>query len=287
MSGRGNRYRPPIGPLCGMRAVCAAFAVVSVLCSLAAGAQLSPEQRLEVLTEAQQAYDRGAEILPTNPGGAAEQFRLAAARFQLLIDDGVVNGPILYNLGNAYLQVGELGQAILQYRRAERFIPADARLEGNLRFARSLCRDQIAPSGQRALADALLLWHHSTSPHFRLWLFGVGYMLFWIILISWLFRPPGFWRYPAGACAVIWIACGTSLTMDLVTAGSHREGVVIQDEVIVRKGNGEGFAPQFEQPLHEGVEFRLAERRGDWLSIELPDGKTGWLPARAAGLIER
>ena len=255
------------------------------VCGQARGADLTPQQRREVLAEAQQAYDRGVEILRSRPDEAAEQFRLAAARFQMLVDDGVANGRLYYNLGNAYLQAGEVGRAILQYRRAERFIAGDDRLEGNLRYARSLRRDQIAPSGERALADALLSWHHTTSATTRMWVFAVAYVLFWLLLISWIFRRAGLWRYVAGGCAVLWIACGASLAVELTSIGENLDGVILRDEVIVRKGNGEGFAPQFEQPLHEGVEFSVMEKRGDWLSIELPDGKTGWIPAAAAGLI--
>jgi tetratricopeptide (TPR) repeat protein len=256
------------------------------LCRQSLGAGLSPQQRREVLAEAQQAYDRGVEVLRSRPDEAAEQFRLAAGRFQMLVDDGVANGRLFYDLGNAYLQAGDVGRAILEYREAERFIAGDDRLEGNLRYARSLRRDQIAPSGERALADALLSWHRATSLQARMWVFIITYFLFWLILILWLFRRPGFWRYVAGACAILWIACGVSLAVELSSLGEIHEGVILRDEVIVRKGNGDGFAPQFEQPLHGGVEFSVLERRGDWLSIELPDGKTGWIPAAAAGLID-
>ena len=62
-------------------------------------------------------------------------------------------------------------------------------------------------------------------------------------------------------------------------------GVLVVEEAVVRKGNGEGFEPQFEQPLHEGVEFRVLDARGDWLQIELPDEKTGWIRADQASLI--
>jgi len=52
----------------------------------------------------------------------------------------------------------------------------------------------------------------------------------------------------------------------------------------VRKGNGEGYAPQFEQPLHEGVEFTILEQRGGWMHIELTDGNSGWVRQREVEL---
>ena len=83
----------------------------------------------------------------------------------------------------------------------------------------------------------------------------------------------------------MWIAFGVSVGADTFGTGDHTEGVILIDDVVVRKGNSEGFEQRFEQPLQQGVEFRVIEQRPEWLSIELPDGKTGWIRASAAGLI--
>jgi SH3-like domain-containing protein len=66
---------------------------------------------------------------------------------------------------------------------------------------------------------------------------------------------------------------------------TQREGVVVTGEVVARKGDGASYAPAFRTPLHEGAEFRIAERRGDWLRIRLPDGRGCWIPAAAAETI--
>ena len=117
-------------------------------------AQLTDLQRGRLLAEAQEAYDQGVSLLPTDPEAANHSFRTAVRRFQQLVDNGLVNGRLHYNLANAYLQSGELGLAILHYRNAQQFIPGDAKLRHNLEYVRSLRRNQIAPSGQRALAGA-------------------------------------------------------------------------------------------------------------------------------------
>ncbi|MDY7110083.1 MAG: SH3 domain-containing protein [Planctomycetota bacterium] len=250
-----------------------------------AEAALTQPQREAILAEAQELYDRGVALRGSDPEAAREVFRDAAARFRQLIDDGVRNGHLHYNLGNAYLQAGEIGRAILEYRRAERYTPGEARLAHNLEYARSLRRDRIAPSGERALARALLAWHLGTSIGSRFAVFAAAYLVFWLVSLAHLFRPAATWRWAAGLAAVLWLACGISVLVDVTWDGSTRQGVVLVDEVIVRKGNGEGFEPQFEQPLHQGVEFEVLDRRGDWFQIELRDGKTGWIRADQAGLV--
>ena len=61
-------------------------------------------------------------------------------------------------------------------------------------------------------------------------------------------------------------------------------GVIVAEEAVVRKGNGEGYALQLPQPLHRGMEFD-AEERGAWLHIQLVNGTTGWIRREHAGLV--
>ena len=61
------------------------------------------------------------------------------------------------------------------------------------------------------------------------------------------------------------------------------QGVTLVDGVELRKGNGEGFQKAIEQPLSQGVEFRVIDERPGWLQIVLPDGKGGWIRAVQAG----
>ncbi len=239
-----------------------AATVLAVLGAVAANpvhAALSDQQRQQILSEAREAYNAGLAAVRTDPQHAALSFADAARRFQQLVDEGVVNGRLEYNLGNALLQTGEVGRAILHYRAAERLIPGDPKLRHNLEYARSLTQSHIAPSGGRALSAALLGWHRNTTVRARFTVFMSAYLVFWILLTLNLVAPRPLWWWPAAAAGVLWIACGLSVGADLLETGHHREGVVLLDDVVVRKGNSEGFEPQFQQPLHQGVEFRLLE----------------------------
>ncbi len=260
-------------------------AVLSYVGAAPAVAELTDQQRMSTLAQAQEAYDRGVSVGRGQPQEAEASFRRAAERFQQLVDDGLENGRLYYNLANAYLQAGETGRAILHYRKAQRLIPGDAKLEHNLEYARSLRRNRIAPSGQRALAAALLGWHQRTSLGARFNVFAVFYLGFWLLLTGQILRPRPLLRWLIGPAAVIWIGCGLSVATDVLFEGRLGEGVVLADDCVVRKGNSEGFEPQFAQPLHQGVEFGIVETRPGWLLIELPDQKTGWIRADQVGLV--
>jgi hypothetical protein len=269
----------------GSGAILASFVALLCVMSPRTVAALSEDQRRQILSEAQQAYDQAISIVRSDPAEARRIFRNAATRFQFLVDDGVINGHLLYNLANANLQCGAIGQAILNYRRAERFLPGDPRLEGNLEYARSIRRSQIAASGERALGAALLSWHRRSAFGTRLVLFVVAYVAFWLVLIAARLAPRPRWRWVALGAAILVVPLGLSVAADTFAWGAGREGVLVSDEVILRKGNGDGFEPQFEEPLFQGVEFELIERRADWLNVRLPDGNTGWVREAQAALI--
>jgi hypothetical protein len=269
-----------------MTRLAAAPLLVTLWISGAAAAALLPGPRETILAEGLDAYDRGIAQLRANPAEADAAFRAAAEKFQLLVDDGVVNGRLQYNLGNAHVQRRQVGRAILAYRAAAQLIPGDPRLESNLAAARAMRRSQIAPSGGRALGEALLGWHRRLPLPWRWSAFTIAYLITWAALSIHVLRPARWLGFTAAAAAVGWVAAAASLAAQLVLDRAT-QGVILVDEVIARKGNGEGFEPQFAQPLHQGVEFRVIEQRPGWLWIELPDGNRGWIRADQAGLVPR
>lgn len=259
--------------------------LVAFLASPVFAMELTRDQQVQVLREAMAAFDRGAAVRENDSTEALKAFRESARMFEVLVESGVHNGRLYYNLGNAYLESGQLGRAIVSYRRALGLMPDDGRIEHNLRHARSLRRSQIGASGQKAFLHTFFFWHYRTALRTR-YLLGLAlYVAFWIMMLLRLFMPSMGWRYALVPILVLWVAMGTSVAVETLVQQADREGVVLADDVIVRKGNGERFAPQFQQPLHEGLEFDVLEKRRDWLHIRLPDDKTGWIPAESAELI--
>ena len=262
----------------------------AVLVVLAAGspevqAGMTDAQRRETLQAAQQAFDRATQRVAAQPKQAAADYREAAEHFEMLVADGVRNGKLHYNLGNTYLQLGSIGQAILNYRRAQVLIDDDPLLRATLEYARSLRRNQIAPSGEKAALHTIFFWHYETPLRWRFRVAAGAYGVFWLALIVGAFTRAPVTRYLALITFVLWLAGGTSVAVELAERQNWREGVTLRDDIVVRKGNGEAYDPQFEESLHEGVEFIVLEQRPGWYKIELPDGSSGWVRQSQVGII--
>jgi hypothetical protein len=264
-----------------LRIMLLAAAAACAISALAAASTHSPQQQSTILQEGHDAFDKGASLLDTDPASAREAFLRAADRWTLLIDDGVVNGPLLYDLGNAWVQAGDLGRGIAAYLRSEHFMPADARLAGNLAHARSLVSPQFGADSTQALAAQLTAWHGSWSLWTRLGLFTAGWCLLWAVLLARRFADVAVWRWLAGAGLAVSLVFGISVGIQILGPDASI-GVLTHDDVVVRKGDAESYQPAFDEPINRGVEFRILESRPVWLHVEFPNGANGWIPADTA-----
>lgn len=230
-------------------------------------------------------FNEGQRLLISSPDRARELFRSSAKRFEGIAALGITNGRLEFNTGNAFLQGGDVGRAILHYLRAKRLIPGDPLLNENLRVARTRCLLSIPPSARSQILQTVFFWHFDTSTADRTRAMLLAYFAFWIFLTIrlWLRRPAILWA--AIASVVVALALWVSVAHDSWSDRHNPIGVVTSMDVVVYKGPGASYQRQFEQPLQPGVEFTLLEKRSGWFNIELADGKTGWVAEQTAALV--
>ncbi|NIP92203.1 MAG: tetratricopeptide repeat protein, partial [Akkermansiaceae bacterium] len=113
-------------------------------------------------------------MFASDPGQARELYRKAAMRFERVVrDGGIENGKLFYNMGNAYFRAGDLGRAILNYRKAEQFSPNDRNVQQNLEYARSQRKDDLGKKDETKALRTLLFWHYDFSFGQRFTLFAI------------------------------------------------------------------------------------------------------------------
>ena len=246
------------------------------------------DSRLEIANAAEEAYLDGLSLMDSDPIGAREQFQHAAHGYRELLDDGAHSSGAWFNLGNALLRSGDVGEAIVAYRRAERIDPSNDDIAANLAEARTRVESRIEPDATNMSFTTVAGWWHPISASTRLWIAIGTWILFWALLSFRLSRHrktshesefshatwlTGIWA----TIAIAVIAAGT-LIFDTAITQMYPIGVLTGDEVVLRSGNGDGFGASVEEPLQEGVEFTILELRPGWWRIELADGTIGWIP---------
>ena len=257
------------------------FLLWHVVFSLPTAAGAESEESL--LLKANALFQKG---LDSSGSDGQEGIRQAASFYERIIEEnGIRNGYLYYNLGNCYFQLGEIGKAILNYRRAERLIPSYRRLKHNLASARGRRKDNIEKAQIRSIARTIFFWHSLLSLRTRIVVFSMLFSIIWILLLVKLFSDKALVRWVLTVCIFFTLVFGASAALESYGRHSVRFGVIVAEETVPRKGPGESYEASFKEPLHEGIEFRLRDRQAKWFRIELDNGAQCWVHSRYVELI--
>ena len=225
----------------------------------------------------------GEAFVNANTGYETGRYPEAIRLYQQLRDQGLENGHLYYNLGNAYLRNGELGLAIASYRRSLSFLPRDQDARANLEFARKSAKDALAPPEPSGVLRTLFFWHYSLSRSELGTLVVVLNLVFWSILMLRIYRRASeALRWIFFVLLLLLLTTGTSLVLRHLWP--QRVAVVVPQEIDVRSGTTSTALVLFK--LHAGTEVRVVDRRDDTLRIALPDeGGGGWIEAQHAEVV--
>jgi len=247
---------------------------------------LEETQVADLYAQAKDLFRQANELAAVSSDQAEDLYGKAAMRYERMIrEGGVQNGKIYYNLGNVYFRMKDLGRAILNYRRAEQYIPNDPNLKQNLDYARDRRRDDIEEKQETKVLKTLFFWHYDLSTETRVITFTVCFMLLWVLASVRIFTRATFLRWGITVSLFLSLLLAGSLLAEEVSLRNSRPGVVISQEVVARKGNSETYEPSFKEPLHSGTEFTFIEDRGNWVQIELTDARTCWVPSEDIALV--
>ena len=207
-------------------------------------------------------------------------FSGAAALYEAILAGGSTAPELEYNLGNAYLKAGEVGRAVLHYRRALALRPGYENAEENLVYARSLTRDMKPDEGARrgfligigrlrvgptaaavATLAAVTLFFAVAALRLRVWRGRA-----WALVLQ-------------GASGLLAVLFAAALLFEWSQVSGRAGGVLVAGEVEVRAGPGENHTIGFR--LHEGTEVEILRVAGEWREIRVSEDLQGWVPRNA------
>jgi tetratricopeptide (TPR) repeat protein len=212
---------------------------------------------------------------------AAGDYVSAAQFFEQAIaaigDRDAVPPELYYDLASAYFEANDLGRALVNALRAQRYMPRDNDLARMLALIRALRVDVLGD--ETALIDniagattGLLTSGELTVITFVLWCSAFG-----LILLR-LLRPE--LRRFNTAIALI---CASAVTVLILLIGrgyvetARPAAVVTAFTSEALSGPGDDYVPLF--TLYNAAEGRILANDAGYVRLLLPDGRQGWLPA--------
>lgn len=214
----------------------------------------------------------------------AGDYEQAAALFEAALAAGGASPTLAYNLGSAYYEMGLLGPAMLNYRRAQQWTPRDTDVRAGLALVRAVRVD--FQGDDAALVDRLATLSAGalTRPEqialtLVIWTLGFGLAAAWVF--GWLPRRRETTTALVAAALVVALAV-VLLAARTYTDAARPSAIVLANVARVYSGPGADYLEIYR--LHAAAELRLLTIDGDWARFVLPDGRQGWV---ALDAIER
>jgi tetratricopeptide (TPR) repeat protein len=214
-------------------------------------------------------------FLAANQAYKEGRYDQAAALYENLLALEIINGSLCYNLGNSYLKAGKIGKALVNYRRAELFMPRNEDLQANIQYALQQTIDKIEGRDPYSYVKSFCFWYSRLTIKELIVIFLIANIGLWGIALVQLFKKqqylwPALYVFIASA-----ILFGASAAIKLYSFYYKPGGVVIAREITVRSGGSINDTALF--GLHEGAEFDWLDESDGWIKIQLRDGKKGWV----------
>lgn len=208
-----------------------------------------------------------------------ERYAEAAEVYEAIVEAGIEDPAVYYNLGNAHFKAESIGRAVLSWERARRLAPGDPDVRANLDFVNGLVTggedDTPLPLGVRWAVEG----YRRVTPDALAGLVSVLAILSGA-LVTYLLTPASGMARRRAVTALVASASLTLLTGSLLAAkasaaASRVEAIVLADNAYVRSGPGEQN-PRLAE-VHEGLKLTVVSERGAWYQVRLADGLTGWV----------
>lgn len=209
------------------------------------------------------------------------QYEEAIQNYLMVLDQGYNSSHLYYNLGNAYLNLNKIPEAILNYERAKRLSPNDADIEFNLNMANTMTQDRIEAVPEifyvkwwKSLQNSFSLqsWTYACIGLFALLIFCIG--LFFLSRTVFV-RRISFW---AGIAVFLLLIPSFLNAYSRYDVESRQlEAIVFAPTMTAKHNPNEKSTDVF--VIHEGAKVFILEELEDsiWCNIKIANGSTGWI----------
>lgn len=248
-----------------MKRLLMSTALLLLLC-----APVSAQSLQRIFSSANEAYFRG-------------DFASAAKYYKQIVEAGVRDADVYFNLATTYARLGEYGKAILFFERSLKADPGNDTAEAALAACRNLLGKKEAEKEGEAvvqtrppLSDALV---RPFSENLLAWLVLIFDLAFFIALIVLRVSQRETWRIGLGVTAsllgFLLIAASAALVVKSEVMKPGRAAIVIDDDAWIREGPDP--RAQTRGKAHQGQAARILEREADYVRVRIAGGAEGWM----------
>jgi tetratricopeptide (TPR) repeat protein len=224
------------------------------------------------------AIDAGEAFSRANLACETGEYDKAISGYESILNTGLKSGELYYNIANCYLNNGSIGKAILNYKRAMRFIPRDSALLINYRYALSQMKQRDVVSKEPYPIIIL----RETFDFFTLKETFLILIIFYYLTAAVMIIK----KFAKTRLLILWLT-EVVLILTVIIVAMPLSGKINDSEkeaVVLSKTTDAKLEPMDEAasifPLYEGMKVYILRAKKDWCKVKRPDGKIGWVVAK-------
>jgi tetratricopeptide (TPR) repeat protein len=217
----------------------------------------------------------------------AGNFEQARDVYNSIVQQGIRSAEVFYNLGNCFIQTGDIGRAIVYYRKAQRIDYSDRDIRMNLNQARQLVNNEtraLTPGGFYSSLTDIAGRMGAKGLTLTIACFWVLSAVFFVTGRTGRIRKTRRRAFRATILSLtICVAAAVFLGLLIYNNDVIIHAVAVQEPVTARSGPGDHFSAIYEQL--PGYEMIVRRQQNGWAEVELPNGYTAWVPANTIEII--
>lgn len=215
-----------------------------------------------------------------------QDYTTAEAEYLKLVEQGVKNYELFFNLGNTYFKLDQSGNARLYYEKALKFKPLDEELNANISFLMSRIKDK--EEIERSFMETLI---RKIFYAFSINVLGISILIFFILMMALIILLilsrnlilKRVVKILLVVFAVIFFLVTVVEIMRIQDFYANDSAVILGETVIAFSGPSEDFPQVF--TVHEGLKVTIERFDNDWILVKLPSGNGGWIRLSEIGII--
>jgi len=198
-----------------------------------------------------------------------------------IIEKGVANPDVYYNLGNAYVKTGDAGRAILNYEKSLELAPGDDDVIYNLSLVRKQISAEEETPGSDDLLSAIITLNQSAD--MMSFFYALTFLALSLRVLSSKDERKKKLLKVSGAFALITVFFLGLGAIQIYNQESKNLAIVTAEKAPVFEfpaAKGEAVAS-----IKNGAKVKVLDEEKGWLKISTTKGLVGWVQGETTGLI--
>ena len=212
-------------------------------------------------------------FINANKHYANENYLEAIEKYEIIINNNLESAELYYNLGNCYYKIDEIHKAIYYYEKTLKHTSDFNDATENILLCQSKLIDKIDVMPELFYKTIFMKIKNSLS--FNNW-FYLTILLIWLAFLLSIFRI-----FRSKKTFILTNLIIVSLILFFITSSVNRDYTNTRSAIIYVSSTNIMSAPSEKSTklftLHIGTKINIQDQIGNWLNINILNGKKGWI----------